>query len=87
MALGGNTQFECGSCSLAITLGEAAAFERGLGRVLSTAMAELPVETLLARAQEAHGARRTAMLRWVTPTMAVLTMDVVVLAMAVLTMA
>ena len=89
-ALDGNTPFEALSCSLVITPGEAAAFERGLERVLSSAMAELPVDALLARAHEAHAARRAAMLRWVTPTMAILSMAVLsmaVLKMALLTMA
>ena len=84
-ALGGNTHIKRPSCSLVITPGEAAAFERGLERVLSSAMAELPVDALLARAHEAHAARRAAMLRWVTPTMAILSMAV--LKMAQLTMA
>ena len=41
------------------------------------AMAEIPVDSLLARTQEAHAARRTAMNRSVTPPMAVLAMAVV----------
>ena len=70
---------------MVITPGEAAAFERGLERVLSTAMAELPVKALLTRAHAAHTARRAAMLSWVTPTIAVLAMAV--LTVAVLTVA
>ena len=37
-------------------------------------MAEIPVDALLARTQEAHAARRTAMNRSVTPPTAVLAM-------------